>query len=93
MSSEWELFTVSPVFYLTIDFKKVVNDLIHAGSSLAENECIKRKTRLSEKPRNITLTSKPFYIYIFLYYNIEEPCNALVRFYMQIPSQTFEVST
>ena len=39
-----EIFTSSPVAYITVDFKKLVNDLLRAGSC----ECIKRKTRLSE---------------------------------------------
>ena len=37
-----------PVSYITIDFKKLVSDLFHAGSALVESESIKRKTRLSE---------------------------------------------
>ena len=29
-----ELFTLSPVAYITDDFKKVVSDLFHAGSAV-----------------------------------------------------------
>ena len=29
-----EIFTLSPVTYLTVDFKKLVNDLFHAGSAV-----------------------------------------------------------
>ena len=43
-----EIFTLSPVAYITVDFKKLVSDLFHAGSAMVESECIKRKTRLSE---------------------------------------------
>ena len=41
------IFTLSPVAYVTVDFK-VVSDLFHAGSAVVQSECIKRKTRLSE---------------------------------------------
>ena len=34
--------------HITVDFKKLVSDLFHAGSPLVESECIKRKTRLSK---------------------------------------------
>ena len=44
----WEIFTVSPVAYITVDFKKLVSDLFHAGSSLAGKESTKKKTRLSK---------------------------------------------
>ena len=43
-----EIFTLSPVAYKTVDFKKFVSDLFHAGSSLAGSQSIKRKTRVSE---------------------------------------------
>ena len=29
-----EIFTLSPVAYITIDFKKLVSDLAHAGSAV-----------------------------------------------------------
>ena len=29
----WETFTLSLVAYITVDFKKLVSDLFHAGSS------------------------------------------------------------
>ena len=37
-----EIFTLDPVAYITVGFRKVV------GSTLVECECIKRKIRLSE---------------------------------------------
>ena len=43
-----EIFTLSPVAYITVDFKKLVSDPFHAGSSVVYSECIKIKTRLSE---------------------------------------------
>ena len=43
-----EIFTLSPVAYITVDFKKLVRDLFHAGSVFVEGESIKKKTRLSE---------------------------------------------
>ena len=58
-----EIFTFkSPVAYITVDLKKLVSDLLHAGSALAESESFKRKTELSEKPQNTTIASKPFHI-------------------------------
>ena len=42
----WEIFTLSPVAYIPVDFQKMVS--IHAGSTLLESECIKRKTRLDD---------------------------------------------
>ena len=44
----WEIFTLSPVAYMTIDFKNLVNDLFHTGSAVVQSECIKRKAKLSE---------------------------------------------
>ena len=41
-------FTLSPVAYITVDFKKLIGDLFHAGSAFVESEFIKRKTRLPE---------------------------------------------
>ena len=29
-----EIFTLSPVAYITVDFKKLVTDLFHAGSAV-----------------------------------------------------------
>ena len=43
-----KIFTLSPVAYITADFKKLVSDLFHAGSTFLGSESIKRKTRLSE---------------------------------------------
>ena len=43
-----EIFILSPVAYIAVDFKKLVSDLFHAGSALVESECVKRETRLSE---------------------------------------------
>ena len=43
-----EVFTLSPVAHTTVDFKKLVSDLFHAGSALVGNKSIKRKVRLSE---------------------------------------------
>ena len=45
---KWEICTLSPVAYITVDFKKLESDLFHAGSDVVESECIKTKTRLSE---------------------------------------------
>ena len=45
---EGETFTLSSVAYKTVDFKKLMSDLFHAGSAVTESECMKRKTRLSE---------------------------------------------
>ena len=39
-----EIFTLSPVASIAVDFKKLVSDLFHAGSTLVESESIKRKT-------------------------------------------------
>ena len=36
-----EIFTSSPVAYITADFKKVLSNLFHTGSILIERECIK----------------------------------------------------
>ena len=44
----WEIFTLSPVAYITVDIKKLVSGLFHAGSTLVESEYIKRKARLTE---------------------------------------------
>ena len=43
MQSGWEIFTSTSVSYVTVDFRKVVNDLSPANSTLLENKCIKRK--------------------------------------------------
>ena len=43
-----EISTLSPVAYITDDFKKLISDVFHAGSAWVERECIKRKPRLSE---------------------------------------------
>ena len=43
-----KIFTFSPVAYITVDFKKLVSDLFHAGSASVGSESIKRKKRLSE---------------------------------------------
>ena len=43
MQLGWEIFTLRPVAYITVDFKKVVSDLFHARSTLVEIECIKKK--------------------------------------------------
>ena len=41
--------------YITVDFKKVASDLFHAGSTLVESECMKRKRKLSGPKRNNSL--------------------------------------
>ena len=48
MQFGWEFFALSLAAYRTVDFEKVVSDLFHADSILAESECIKRKTKLSQ---------------------------------------------
>ena len=40
--------TLRHVAYIAIDFKMMVSDLFHAGSTLVESESIKRRTKLSE---------------------------------------------
>ena len=47
-----EIFTKSPVPYMTVDFKKLVSNLSYADSSFVGSESIKRKTRLSESPQS-----------------------------------------
>ena len=44
MQFGWELFTLSPVANVTVDSKKVVRDLFHAGRKRMYQE----KTRLSQ---------------------------------------------
>ena len=53
-----EIFTKSPVPYMTVYFKKLVSNLSYAGSSFVGSESIKRKMRLSESPSK----QKHFYI-------------------------------
>ena len=48
MQSGREIFTLSPVAYITVDFKKLESDLFQAGSALVQSKSIKRETRLSE---------------------------------------------
>ena len=48
MQFGWEIFTLSPVGCITVDFGQMVGDLFHADSTLGQSECIKRKARLSE---------------------------------------------
>ena len=43
-----EIFTLRPVSYMAVDFKKLASDLFHSGCALVESESIKRKTMLSE---------------------------------------------
>ena len=43
-----EIPTLRTIAYITVDLKKLVRDLFHAGCPLVESESIKRKTRLSE---------------------------------------------
>ena len=43
-----EISTLTPLAYITVDFKKLVSDLFHAGSALVGSRSIKRKTRPSE---------------------------------------------
>ena len=38
-------FTLSPVAYITVDFKKVVSDPCHAGSTLVKKENAPREKR------------------------------------------------
>ena len=57
-----EIFTLSPAAYITVDSKKLVSDLFHAGSSLVGSESIKRRKRSSEWPPNIAISSKPFHM-------------------------------
>ena len=51
---DWED-TLSPVAYITVDFKKLVSDLFHAGSAMVGSESIKRKNeaiRIAPKHNN-----------------------------------------
>ena len=48
MYSGWDIFTSSPVSFVTAEVKKVVADLFHADSTQVEAKCIKRKMRLLE---------------------------------------------
>ena len=57
-----KIFASSPVAYITVDVKKFVSDLFLTGSALVESESVKRKTKLSEKPRNMVMTSKRFHM-------------------------------
>ena len=43
-----EIFTLSPVAYITFDFRKLVSDLFRPGSALVEKKSITRKTRQSK---------------------------------------------
>ena len=36
-----EIFISSPAAYITVDFMKLVGDLLRAGSALVESDCIK----------------------------------------------------
>ena len=60
MTSGCEVFTLSPVSYVTIGIKKVVSGLFHAGSTFIES--IKRQTRQLELPRNKTIASELFHM-------------------------------
>ena len=44
----------------TVDSKKLLSDLFHAGSTLLEVGCFTRKKRPSDWPRNITMALKSF---------------------------------
>ena len=44
----WEIFTLSPVAYITIDFKKLVSDPVHTGSAVVQSGMYQEKTRLPE---------------------------------------------
>ena len=48
MQSGWEIFTLCPIAYVTVDFKKVVGDPFDAGSTVAESESIEKKMGLFE---------------------------------------------
>ena len=41
-----EIFTLSSVAYITVNFKKLVSELFHTDSALVGSECIKRDSRL-----------------------------------------------
>ena len=43
-----EIFTLSHASYITVDFKKLLSDLFHAGFAVVESGCIKIKIRLSK---------------------------------------------
>ena len=48
VKSGWEIFTLSHLAYVKVDFKKLVSDLFHAGSALVGSKSINTETRLSE---------------------------------------------
>ena len=62
MLEGWIIFTSGSVAYIKADFKKLVSDRFHTGSTLVESECIQRETRLSQQPRSVTVPSKPFHM-------------------------------
>ena len=43
-----EIFNLTPVAYITVDYKNLVSDLFQAGSALVESKSVKIKARLSE---------------------------------------------
>ena len=53
-----KIFALSTVAYITVG--KLVSDLFQAGSTLVGSKSIKRASRLSEKPRNITNSLETF---------------------------------
>ena len=48
MQFGWEIFTLSPIVDIKVDFKKLISDLFQACSAVVQSECIKRETRVSE---------------------------------------------
>ena len=43
-----EMFTLSPAACISVDFKKLLTDLLYDGSTLVGGKSINRKTRQSE---------------------------------------------
>ena len=41
MQFEWEIFILTPVGYIVVDFNMLVSDLLHAGSALVEKREIR----------------------------------------------------
>ena len=71
MLSEWEIFTLSPVFYLTVDFKEAGSDIFQTGSTFV------KPGDASREKRSVTIAPKHNNsLKIFRTICIkEEPCN------------------
>ena len=57
-----EIFTLSPVVYITIDFKKLVSELFHAGFRCGIKQMYQEKNEVIRIAPNITIASKPLHL-------------------------------